>query len=359
MLYRYLLRPYLFSKDPESAHTLALRTVEYIGKRPALGKILRALTSSEDTRLASTQWNIPFSNPIGLAAGFDKNGTALQGLSGLGFGFLEMGTVTGIAQVGNPKPRVFRDTAHNAIINQLGFPSDGVEIVAKRLAANSKLPVPLGINIGKSALLDVREAAKDYVYCFERLSPHADYFTINVSSPNTLGLRELQEKELLSSLLRKLSQKKESLGKKTPILLKISPDLNSGELDDIISVVRRQSIDGIVATNTTTNPRVMSLTNHQEGGISGEPLRELSQKTIAYLYSHSKGKIPIVGVGGIMNADHAWEMISAGACLLQLYTGLVYNGPMTVKQIKRGISKRLREEGFGSISEAVGRKNKL
>jgi dihydroorotate dehydrogenase len=310
------------------------------------------------------RFGLTFSNPVGLAAGFDKNGVAARGLAALGFGFLEVGTVTHLKQQGNLTPRLFRLPLDRALINRLGFNNEGAHRVAENLRGARPACV-LGINIGKSRAVPVEEATGDYLSSFELVYDVADYVAINVSSPNTPGLRELQRADALFALLRALQERNRELMKSCgreaalPLLLKIAPDLNESELEAIVEVAERAALSGIIATNTTTG-RAGLLTparlvkNFGEGGLSGAPLRSRSTEIIAALYRLTRGRVPIIGVGGIFNAQDAWEKICAGASLVQLYTGFVYEGFDIVRDINDGLAEILTGQGFGSLDEAVG-----
>lgn len=358
MVYRSLVRPILFRLPPETAHELALHSLSLFSKftgRPF-----------ESPALKINSFNLCFSNPVGLAAGFDKNGVALEPLAALGFGFIEAGTVTYHAQSGNPKPRMFRLSADQALINRAGFNNAGAAAFARRVE-HHRPDCVLGISIGKSKITPLEEATADYLASFDLVYKLADYVAINVSSPNTPQLRELQQSEQLTSLLRDLQTRNRELQKlhqrpaPVPLLVKISPDLERRDLELIVDVVERQNIDGIIATNTTVN-RDNLLTNRTRveacgaGGLSGKPLATRATEMIAELYELTGGRIPLIGVGGIFTAEDAWEKIAAGASLVQLYTGFIYRGPRIVRQINEGLVEILRREGFSTIEEAVGSK---
>ena len=309
---------------------------------------------------------LKFSNPVGLAAGFDKHGNWFQQLGHLGFGCVEIGTVTGQAQPGNPKPRMFRLPLDKALINRMGFNSPGCEAVAQSLSKIEFEPsqMILGINIGKSKVVPLEEAASEYRQIFETLYAYGDYFTVNVSSPNTPGLRELQGKDQLLSILEAVAGANEALSQNTghqpkPVLLKIAPDLTDGQLDEIVEVAREKRLAAVIATNTTiSRDRLQTATRRIEsygaGGLSGQPLRNRSLEVVAYLYSKLKGEIPIIGVGGISDGKDAWNMIRAGANLVQLYTGFIYGGPGIVRDINQFLIQQLDESGMSQISQAVG-----
>lgn len=354
MAYRSLVRPVLFRLPPETAHELALHTLSMLPKF-----IFRRQFSNPISR-----FGLLFKNPVGLAAGFDKNGIALESLAALGFGFIEAGTVTYHPQPGNPKPRLFRLSKDEALINRAGFNNDGAAAFAQRVEAHRPDCV-LGVSIGKSKITPLENAVEDYLASFELVYEIADYIAVNVSSPNTPQLRELQQTQQLTSLLAALQQRNRELQERyqrpsrMPLLVKLSPDLDSKDLQMIVDVMERLKIDGIIATNTTvsrdhlrTDPKQVAAC--AEGGLSGRPLRERSTRIIAELYRLTGGRIPLIGVGGIFDAEDAWEKISAGASLLQLYTGFIYEGPGIANRINEGLSEILAHEGFSNLDAAVG-----
>ena len=304
------------------------------------------------------RFGLTFANPVGLAAGLDKNGVALQPLAALGFGFIEAGTVTYHPQPGNPRPRLFRLREDEALINRAGFNNDGAAAFARRVEQHRPACV-LGVSIGKSKITPLENATEDYLASFELVYKVADYVAVNVSSPNTPQLRELQQSQQLTSLLSALQQRNRELQQPLPLLVKLSPDLERSELETIVEVVERLGIDGIIATNTTVS-RDNLRTDAQrvaacgEGGLSGKPIKTRSTKMIADLYQLTGGRIPLIGVGGIFTAEDAWEKITAGASLVQLYTGFIYQGPNIAREINEGLATILAREGFKSISDAVG-----
>lgn len=345
-LYRYLLKPLLFALSPERAHGVTLFFFEAALRIPLLSGWLRRSFRLEDPRLEREVFGLRFPNPVGLAAGFDKNAEHLETMSVLGFGFLEIGTVTPRPQDGNPKPRLFRLPADKALINRMGFNNKGVEAVAGQFSRPRPAGVLIGGNIGKNKVTPNEEATSDYELCFEALFPHVDYFVVNVSSPNTPGLRELQEKAPLTALLSSLQALNRAKPAPRPILLKIAPDLSDAQLDDIIDIVRDTGLAGIIATNTTISREGLQTGADQvsamgAGGLSGQPLKERATEVIRYLHRRSEGKIPIIGVGGINGAADAIEKLEAGASLVQVYSGLVFEGPTLIKEIKNGILKKL------------------
>ncbi|MGI9089143.1 MAG: quinone-dependent dihydroorotate dehydrogenase [Chthoniobacterales bacterium] len=332
--YERLVRPLLFSLGPETAHHFAINALRFASKNGALLRPLRAFQPPAKT---TEVFGLNFPNPIGLAAGFDKNGVALPAWEALGFGFVEIGTVTAKAQPGNPRPRIFRYPAHAALINRLGFNNDGADAIAARLTrlrASGRWPrIPVGINLGKSKIAPLEKAAADYVYSFRRLQEFADYVVLNVSSPNTPGLRDLQAEEALRDLLRAIKAENRTLRK--TVLLKIAPDLSIAELEQIIAACEADEIAGIVATNTTLDHEKIPTAQDQTGGLSGAPLRE---KATAFVRAiRQRTALPIIGVGGIMDAQDAREKIEAGATLVQVYTGYIYRGPGLLREIAAGL----------------------
>jgi dihydroorotate dehydrogenase len=328
--YERLVRPTLFSLDPETAHHLALGCLRAASRLPFA---LRALHSFRPLAKPRTLFGINFPNPIGLAAGFDKNGVALPAWAALGFGFIEIGTVTAKAQAGNPRPRIFRYPQQEALINRLGFNNNGADVVAARLRSlrrSGRWPgIPVGINIGKSKITPMEEAADDYLYSFRLLHEFADYIVLNVSSPNTPGLRSLQEHDALEKLLRVIHKKNQITRK--PVLLKIAPDLSLSDLEQIITTCEESGIAGIIATNTTLDHAAIPTTADQTGGLSGRPLRKKSTEFVRAITARSR--LPIIASGGISDADSAREKLEAGAQLLQVYTGYVYRGPALLREI--------------------------
>ncbi len=292
--------------------------------------------------LTREAFGLEFKNPVGLAAGFDKDGKYIEALSCLGFGFIEVGTVTPKPQGGNPKPRLFRLKKSEALINRMGFNNGGCDALAKRLAKVKRGDVILGANIGKNKVTPNEKAVDDYVYCFENLFPYVDYFVVNVSSPNTPDLRQLQDKEPLTKLLSTIQKLNLEKAAPKPVLLKIAPDLTDGQLKDIVEIVTSTGIAGIIATNTTIVRDGLKesegvVNEIGAGGLSGAPVRSRSTTVIEYIHQESNGNIPVIGVGGIFNSSHAQEKLDAGAQLVQLYTGFIYEGPSSVKKILQGL----------------------
>ncbi|MCR4403963.1 MAG: quinone-dependent dihydroorotate dehydrogenase [Candidatus Acetothermia bacterium] len=356
---RLLVRP-LHWLEPERAHRLALSSLEWLGRHPRLQRAVHGLFSYEDPRLEQELFGLHFKNPVGLAAGFDKDGRAIQGLAALGFGFLELGSVSARPSPGNPRPRVFRLPKDRAIINRMGLPSAGADRVVEQLARLWAHPVPIGLNLSFTSQLRLgrAEIIEDYLESFRKLYPYADYFAINLSCPN---LPEAEFKptspEDLEPLLATVAQERARLGGGKPVLIKVSPDWTEAELDRVLEVAGGY-IDGIIAVNTTTSRAGLSTREpelvSQAGGLSGRPLRERATEVIARIYRKTEGKLPIIGVGGIFTAADAWEKIRAGASLVQMYTGLIYEGPGIVREINRGLARLLEEHGCRSIAEAVG-----
>jgi dihydroorotate dehydrogenase len=328
--YERFVRPLLFVLDPETAHHLAL---SLLGTASDVDLLLRALKVFQPAAKPKAIFGLKFPNPLGLAAGFDKNGVALPAWAALGFGFIEIGTVTAKPQPGNPKPRIFRFAGQNALINRLGFNNYGADAIAKRLGKlreSSHWPsVPVGINIGKSKITPIEEAASDYVYSFQLLHPFADYIALNVSSPNTPDLRSLQGREQLSILLRAIRE--ENRAARKPIVVKISPDLSPDDLNEIVATCEENEVAGIIATNTTLDHSSIPAPRDQTGGLSGAPLREKSTALVRAITTRST--IPVIASGGIFDAESAREKIEAGAQLLQIYTGFVYRGPGLLREI--------------------------
>lgn len=375
--YKLLLRPLLFHMDPEWAHALALAALEWLGRQPELWEAIGRLFRYEDPRLEGELLGLRLRNPVGLAAGFDKDARAVRGLAALGFGFLEVGSVSARPSEGNPRPRLFRLPQDRALINRMGIPSEGADRVAARLKAlreeedgpmlfssNAKLP-PVGVNLsfttGPAAPRDRAEVIEDFLYSFRSLYPWADYFVINLSCPNLPEVEfDPTEPEDLEALLRSLLKERGELGEgPKPLLIKLSPDLSDLELDRVLEAAERY-IDGIIATNTTTSREGLSLRTRdqrltaQEGGLSGAPLRGRATQVIAEIYQKTGGKLPIIGVGGVFTPEDAWEKLRAGASLVQVYTGLIYEGPGLIKRINRGLVRLLDEGGYSNITEVIG-----
>ena len=338
-MYQRLIKPFLFLFDPEKVHYFTFSLIKFLTSIPSVNLLLKYLYVVEDPKLEREVFGLKFPNPVGLAAGFDKNAVLYKELSHFGFGFIEIGTLTPKGQPGNPKKRLYRLKEDQAIINRMGFNNDGVDDAVKRLKKNKS--VLIGGNIGKNKVTPNEEAVNDYIYCFNALFDYVDYFVVNVSSPNTPNLRALQDKAPLTHLLstlKKINDKKES---PKPILLKIAPDLSNDQLLDIIEIVTTVNINGVIATNTTLNREGLQSAHKTEvGGLSGKPLTKRSTEVIRFLVKESNNAFPIIGVGGIHTPEDALEKLDAGAALVQLYTGFVYEGPAAVRNINRALLKR-------------------
>lgn len=335
-MYKKLLRPILFWFDPEKVHYFTFGAIKLFSAIPGFGFLAKKLFLIDDKRLETSLFGLTFRNPVGLAAGFDKDAVLYNELSDFGFGFIEIGTVTPLAQAGNDKPRLFRLKDDSAIINRMGFNNKGLEAMVANLKKDRKVIV--GGNIGKNKLTSAEDAAQDYAICFEALFEYVDYFAVNVSSPNTAGLRALQEREPLLKILNGLQKINRSKLKPKPILLKIAPDLTNEQLLEIIEIVFETKIDGVIATNTTISREGLVSENAKEtGGLSGKILGKRATEVIRFLAENSNNAFPIIGVGGIHSADDAIEKLEAGASLVQLYTGFIYEGPQLVRDINKRI----------------------
>lgn len=340
-MYKFLIRPLFFKFDPERIHHFTFSLIRFL-HRIGLGGVFRSIYKLENPKLERELFGLKFPNPVGLAAGFDKDAKLYKELSNLGFGFIEIGTVTPKPQDGNEKPRLFRLKNDAAIINRMGFNNGGVAEAVERLKTNPlqghKNRVLIGGNIGKNKITPNEEAVNDYIICFDALFDYVDYFVVNVSSPNTPNLRALQEKKPLTDLLQTLQDKNNLKQKRKPILLKIAPDLTDEQLLDIIDIVATTKIDGVIATNTTISREGLTSDNKNEmGGLSGKPLTKRSTEVIRFLSQKSNKAFPIIGVGGIHSAKDALEKLDAGADLIQLYTGFIYEGPGLITEINKAI----------------------
>ncbi len=343
-MYKSLVKPFLFKKDAEEAHHFTCNLLKRGLNLPLARSVFKGLYGYENPKLEREVFGIKFPNPVGMAAGFDKDAKMIKELDQLGFGFIEIGTLTPKPQDGNDKPRLFRLPQDEALINRMGFNNGGVEDSVQRLKTKGNIIV--GGNIGKNKNTPNEEAVNDYKICFKALYPYVDYFVVNVSSPNTPGLRELQDKEPLMNLLSTLQKDREAYEVRKPILLKIAPDLTNDQLDDIVDIVKTIKLDGLIATNTTISRD--ELTTDKEivdgignGGVSGAPLKERSTEIISYLYKALGDDVPIIGVGGINSPEDAVEKLKAGAKLIQIYSGLIFQGPGFIKAIKQEIVKSL------------------
>ena len=346
--YHRVLRPLLFQLDPERAHRL---TLAMMGPLAMLRK-----PAPDPPALATAPWGIQFSNPIGLAAGMDKDIRAVAGWQALGFGFAELGTVTPLAQPGNPRPRLWRLPEHRALVNRLGFPSAGMEAAARRLKRLRRrgLKIRLGLNLGPNKDTPRERVASDYATMVARLGAMADFIVINVSSPNTPGLRDWQSAARLAPLMRPILAEAIKLTPRRPVLVKLAPDLNAPVLASVCEAVAAAGVDGLVACNTTTARAAVGVQTEHEGGLSGAPLKKRACAMVAEIRRRTGAKIPIIGVGGVFGAEDAYRLICAGASLVELYTGLVYEGPDVVRRIKQGLLELLQRDGLSSIAEAVG-----
>ena len=346
----FLLKPILFKFDPEKVHYFVTRNLKRFNRIPGGAALSRAIWAINDPRLEREIFGLKFKNPVGLAAGFDKNADVISEMANLGFGFIEVGTVTPLPQDGNPKPRMFRLPADGGLINRMGFNNMGMDAVAEHIAAyrkntpTSQKGIIIGGNIGKNKVTPNEEAVNDYIKCFDKLFDLVDYFVVNVSSPNTPGLRELQEKEPLMNLLSTLQQRNSKNGISRPILLKIAPDLTNTQLDDIVGIVQQSGIAGVIATNTTISRENLVSPDKlktEMGGLSGKPVTQRSTEVIKYLSQRSKGAFPIIGVGGIHSPEDALDKLAAGASLVQLYTGFIYEGPGVIGRINKAVLKTI------------------
>ncbi len=347
IMYKSIVRPLLFRFDPEGVHHFSFKAVKLLSTVPGVSSLLRKRYKHQHPVLQRKLFGLQFDNPVGMAAGFDKDAKAFKEFADLGFGFIEIGTLTPKPQDGNPKTRLFRLPQDQAIVNRMGFNNGGVDAAVERLKKNPKLGQPqhvlVGGNIGKNKVTPNDQAVNDYTICFNKLFDYVDYFTVNVSSPNTPGLRELQDRKPLTHILQTLQDLNNTKSQRKPILLKIAPDLTDDQLLDIIGIVEDTNIDGVIATNTTIE-RVdlkSDITLQKEaGGLSGAPLTNRATHVIAFLHDKSNGAFPIIGVGGIMTAQDAIDKLRAGASLVQLYTGFVYEGPALVRDINKAILKQ-------------------
>jgi len=337
VIYEKILRPIFFRQDPEDIHHRVMRLLELFGPTFLMQSMVAPFARGAGKPVEVFGLNFP--NPVGLAAGFDKNAVAIPAWQALGFGFVEIGTVTAKGQPGNERPRLFRIPSEGAVINRMGFNNEGAEQIAQRLHKlheSFNLRIPLGINLGKSKVTPLEEAASDYLFSFTELYGEGDYFVVNVSSPNTPGLRQLQDKEHLSAIFSVLQKKNKELGGK-PILVKIAPDLEWSQLDEVLEVVEEQAISGVIATNTTISRNLLvqpdTARARETGGLSGKPLKNRSTAVIRYIVEKTLGKLPVIGAGGVFTADDAKEKLDAGAQLIQVYTGFIYEGPFIARKI--------------------------
>jgi dihydroorotate dehydrogenase len=367
-LYGRVIRPILFTQDAEVAHERTMRALAWVSRNEIVCDAVDSIFDAPS--LPVDLFGLRFPNPVGLAAGMDKYAAAVPAWEALGFGFSELGGVTWHAQPGNPSPRLFRAVPEEAIVNRMGFNNPGAEALATKLAewrALGRWPNhPVGINLGKSKITPLENAAEDYANSFRVLLPHADFFVVNVSSPNTPNLRKLQDKAALEEIITAMlevqspdSNVQSRKEKKKPILVKVAPDLSFEALDEIVELAMARGLAAIVATNTTiarpeTKHEKVQRVYTETGGLSGRPLRERSTEIVRHLYRRTEGKLPIIGVGGVFDAGDAWEKITAGASLIQIYTSVVYRGPGVAKEIVRGLLERMEEEGLRDLRSAVG-----
>ncbi len=350
-MYQSLLRPLLFRLDAEAAHHLGMWGLSLADTAPGLAKWARRRAIPERSTLKMHVAGLDFPNPVGLAAGLDKNAEAIVGLFSLGFGSVEVGTVTPRPQPGNDKPRLFRLQEHQALINRMGFNNEGMQAMASRLRELEWRPGPVGVNIGKNKDTPLEAAVDDYVACAKALSPLADYVVVNLSSPNTPGLRQLQEPEALSLLLQAVRE--HVVGR--PLFLKIAPDLGDEAIDAVVDVARDCDTDGLICANTTITRPVEHPLAKEAGGFSGRPLFTRSTEVVRRAFQRTDGKLPVIGVGGIFNGEDAWKKICAGASLVQVYSGFIYEGPGLVKDILDTLESKVSELGLTSLAAAVGR----
>jgi len=344
-MYKTIIKPLFFLFQPETIHHIVFKIIKFFSAIPGVSSLIRMVYVIDDNRLEIKLFGLVFPNPVGLAAGFDKDAKLYDELGNYGFGFIEIGTLTPKAQPGNEKPRMFRLPEDEALINRMGFNNEGVDAAVERLKKR-KTKIIIGGNIGKNKVTPNEEAESDYEKCFEALFDHVDYFAVNVSSPNTPNLRALQDKEPLAKLLTRIKKINSQKSNPKPILLKIAPDLTNEQLDDIIDIVKITKIDGVIATNTTISREGLKTEDSRlktigAGGLSGKPLTKRSTEVVRYLSTKSNKAFPIIAVGGIHSAEDAIEKLNAGASLVQIYTGFIYEGPGIAKRINKGILKKL------------------
>jgi len=342
-MYKLILRPLFFLFDPEKIHHITFSLIKNSSKIPGVTWLFRSLFVIEDKRLERNVFGLTFKNPVGLAAGFDKNAVLYNELANFGFGFIEIGTVTPKAQIGNPKKRLFRLKNDQGIINRMGFNNEGLEAAISQLKEN-KGKLIIGGNIGKNTNTKPEDYTKDYLECFNALHPYVDYFVLNVSCPNVGSHAKLNDKDYLEELIGAVQKANKTFDRQKPILLKIAPDLNNDQLDEIIQLVAETKLDGVIASNTSTDRTGLKASNNQleaigNGGLSGQPIKDKSTRVIKYLSDKSNKSFPIIGVGGIHSANDAIEKLNAGADLVQIYTGFIYEGPSLIKAINKAILK--------------------
>ncbi len=357
-MYRFLYRHFLSHIDPELIHDLTLDGLRSISSFLPVRSLMSRALAPDMSGLSISSLGLDFAHPLGLAAGFDKDARGLRAMRALGFSFVEVGTVTPRPQPGNPRKRIFRLIEDEALINRMGFPSAGMDAIERNLQGLRESLGPIGVSLGKNKDTALPNAHRDYGAVLSRLYPHADFFVVNISSPNTPGLRQLQTREYLVELLAHLHESLQTLAgdhEPKPLLLKLSPDMAFDEIDTALDLALQYSLRGIVATNTTTaRSGLRSPRQSESGGLSGRPLRARSSEIIRYVYQRTQGKLCIVGVGGIFSGADIWEKMRAGATLVQAYTGLIYEGPLFVKRALRELQQKMRQEGIGSLAEIVG-----
>ncbi|WP_411345959.1 quinone-dependent dihydroorotate dehydrogenase [Paenibacillus sp. WLX1005] len=360
MLYRNLFKPVLFRMDPEKAHHLVIGGLGTGVRIPGTLSAMQSMYGIDSTPDMTTElFGITFPGPVGLAAGLDKNAQAVMGLSSAGFGFMEVGTVTPKPQPGNEQPRLFRLPSDRALINRMGFNNDGAEVMAGRLKRLPSHPIPIAVNIGKNKVTPNEQAASDYKACIRTLYPYADFFVVNISSPNTPDLRNLQHgnelKELLAEVMEEMSDQQRKHGSFKSVLVKIAPDVSDSELEYMVETITQSGAAGLIATNTTLSRDGLTHSSAGEtGGLSGRPLTERSTDIISRVYRQTEGKLPIIGCGGIFSAQDAYDKIKAGSSLVEIYTSFIYEGPQVTRRLHNGIRELMKQDGFAHISEAVG-----
>ncbi|MGZ9582935.1 quinone-dependent dihydroorotate dehydrogenase [Paenibacillus marinisediminis] len=364
MLYRNIGKPLFFKLDPERAHHLVIGGMASAAKLPGTLAMLRSMYGvQEDAMLASDLFGLHFHTPIGLAAGLDKNAEAVEGFSSVGFGFMEVGTVTPVGQPGNDKPRLFRLPPDDALINRMGFNNEGAVRMRERLSQLKQRPIPVFVNIGKNKVTPNEQAQEDYLKCIRELYHEADLFVINISSPNTPNLRNLQHgdelRTLLQAAVKEMQAQNDLNGKSKAILVKVAPDVTEEELEHMVATIKGSGVSGIIATNTTLS-RMGATHPHrlENGGLSGKPLTERSRAVIKQIYRMTEGQLPIIGSGGVFSAEDAYGHICAGASLVEIYTSLIYRGPEVNRELAAGLKRLLQKDGYKHISEAVGRDHK-
>jgi dihydroorotate dehydrogenase len=357
-MYKSLLRPLLFRLDPELAHEITVEWLSRAGRFSVTKSLLNQLYGSRVPELPVELMGIHFPGPVGLAAGLDKEARCISALSALGFGHLELGTVTPKPQSGNPKPRMFRIPEHQAIVNRMGFNSGGIKPFLENIARTEKT-VPLGINLGKNAITPIEHAAEDYITGLKQLYLYADYFTINISSPNTKNLRDLQSEDALDALLDRLMTMRQELAdefsRTVPVAVKIAPDIDNVTIPSLAGLLVQHGIDAVIATNTTIDHSAIAGSQYadEDGGMSGAPLKHRANEVVKLLYKELAGKVPVIGVGGIFSSEDAWQRLLAGAEMVQIYTGLIYHGPGIIGEIVSGLAQRVEQSGASTLQEAV------